>query len=246
MAKDNFSKQSELYRKFRPNYPSDLLEEILNLTKNKDFLWDVGTGNGQVAVALAAGFKKVFATDISAKQIENAVPKDNIIYSLQKAEITDFEPNTFDLITVAQAVHWFDFEDFYKEVQRVGKKEGILAIWGYGLLQISPDIDILITDFYTNTIGSYWDAERKHIDNAYESIPFPFKNIPLKKNYFIENEWTIEALEGYLYTWSSVQKYLDKHPESPIDSLMEAIRPYWKDGAKMPVRFPIFTKIARL
>lgn len=245
-TKDNFSKQSDLYKKFRPDYPMEFLKEIINLTKSRDFLWDVGTGNGQVAAGLAGDFKNIFATDISTKQIENAAEKDNIIYSVQKAEKTNFQPNSFDLITVAQAIHWFDFEHFYTEALRVGKKEAILAVWGYGLLRISPEIDALIDNFYTTTIGIYWDAERKHIDNAYESIPFPFENIPLKQRYFIESEWTIEELEGYLYTWSSVQKYLDKHLKSPIDSLMERIRLHWKEGAKMPVRFPIFTKIARL
>lgn len=245
-TKDNFSKQSELYKKFRPSYPSYFLKEIVNLTKSKDFLWDAGSGNGQVAAALAGNFKTIFATDISTKQIQNAVQKENIIYSVQKAEETNFDSNFFDLITVAQAIHWFDFDAFYKEALRVGKKEAILAVWGYGLLRISPKIDAFIDDFYTTIIGIYWDTERKHIDNAYESIPFPFENIPLKQAYFIESEWTIDELEGYLYTWSSVQKYLDKHLESPIDKLMDNIRLHWTEGSKMPVRFPIFTKIARL
>lgn len=245
-TKDNFSKQAKLYKKFRPDYPREFLEEVLNLTKNRNFLWDVGTGNGQVAIALADDFKRVFATDISAKQLENAPSKNNIIYSVQEAEQTNFDAETFDLITVAQAIHWFDFERFYKEVARVGKKGAVLAVWGYGLLKITPEIDDLISDFYTNIIGKYWDSERIHIDNAYNSIPFPYENIVLKQSYFIQTEWTIETLEGYLYTWSSVQKYLEKHQQSPIDNLIQQIRPYWKTDQTLPVCFPIFTKIARL
>ncbi|MDQ2863317.1 MAG: class I SAM-dependent methyltransferase, partial [Bacteroidota bacterium] len=84
--KDNFSKQSDLYSKFRPGYPKKLFDFLMPLVPDKKEAWDCGTGNGQVAAALSGYFKKVYATDLSAAQIGNAVIKDNIFYSVEKAE----------------------------------------------------------------------------------------------------------------------------------------------------------------
>ncbi|MBK5272239.1 MAG: class I SAM-dependent methyltransferase, partial [Bacteroidia bacterium] len=158
--KDNFSRQADKYAKYRPTYPSDLFEFILNNIKNKQTAWDCGTGNGQTAKELATHFENVFATDISQKQIDNAHQAANIFYSVQPAEQTNFPDNIFDLITVSQALHWFLFDKFYKEVKRVAKPGAWIAVWTYTLPTISLEIDTVIIDFYKNTLGSYWDKER--------------------------------------------------------------------------------------
>lgn len=119
--KDNFSKQAAGYAKYRPVYPPELYDFILANAPRKQAAWDCGTGNGQAANELAKTFDKVYATDISQKQIEKAVQQSNIFYSVQPAEQTNFPGNSFDLITVAQALHWFKFDDFYTELKRVAK-----------------------------------------------------------------------------------------------------------------------------
>ena len=131
MAKDLFSKQSDLYARYRPTYPKELYEYILSFVKEKNTAWDCATGNGQAAVVLADHFKKVIATDISAAQIDKAIKKENIEYSVCPAESTPFEENTFDLVTVAQAYHWINWKEFKKEVTRVCKPGAIIAIWVY-------------------------------------------------------------------------------------------------------------------
>ena len=137
--KDNFSKQANIYAKFRPEYPSVLYDFILKNTENRSTAWDCATGNGQAAKVLAQHFEKVYATDINQKQIDNATQAANIEYSISLAEKTPFEDNFFDLITVAKAVHWFDFDKFYTEVQRVAKPNATLAIWGYGTLSVDNE-----------------------------------------------------------------------------------------------------------
>ena len=128
--KDNFSNQSGLYAQYRPTYPTGLFEYILRFTEGRNVAWDCGTGSGQSAAVLSKYFKKVIATDISQKQLDNAAQAPNVFYSLQPAEHTNIESGSIDLITVAQAIHWFDFEKFYAEVKRVAHKNCVLAVWG--------------------------------------------------------------------------------------------------------------------
>jgi len=243
---DNFSKQANLYAKFRPDYPFEMYEHLLSLCKKKDRLWDCGTGNGQVAGVLASYFQQVEASDISQKQLDQAVSKERINYRLCRAEQTPFENTSFDLITVAQAIHWFDFEPFFKEVRRVAKPGSHLAVWGYGLLRIDEKIDELIDIFYTQTIGPFWAEERKHIDQQYESIPFPFHQIKTNHQFNITREWSLRQLEGYLNTWSAVQNYIRQHQENPVDQIIQQIKQQQLWPAQKAVSFPIFLKTALL
>jgi len=245
--KDKFSIQSSTYKKYRPTYPQALYDILLNLVETKNTCWDCGTGNGQVAIELAKHFGQVYATDVSQKQLDQATSKENISYQLSRAEQTPLPNHYFDLITVAQAMHWFDFQAFYEEVRRVGKSNGIISIWGYGLLRIEPTIDELIDHFYYNIIGSYWNAERKHIDQAYESIPFDFEQIPVKNDLAITTAWTLEQLEGYFNSWSSVQNFKQAYPEvDPVAPTIVAIRKYWKTDESKAVHFPIFMKVGQI
>ena len=241
--KDNFSKQAVDYSKFRPQYPDEMIEYIISFVNNKSTALDLATGNGQVAHKLSAYFKKVFATDISQKQLDNAIQADNIMYSKESAEKTSFENRQFDLIVVTQAVHWFDFDSFYKEIFRILKPAGIFAILGYGLFFTNPDSDKILRTFYYDIVGPYWDAERKYLDENYETIPFPFEEIPAQKfqNEFI---WSFEILIGYLQTWSSVQHYISKKNQNPIDLIYDELKASWQKNDKK-VKFPLLLRIGK-
>lgn len=238
--KDNFSKQAALYAKYRPAYPPALFDFILKHVSGRALAWDCATGNGQTAKELAKYFEKIFATDISAKQIEKAAQHPSIIYSIQPAEQTGFADNSFDLITVSQALHWFRFNDFYKETKRVAKPGAVFAAWCYPLLFISPETDRLIISFYRETTGPYWDAERKYVDEKYQTIPFPFKEIK-SPVFTMEYEWTINELEGYFNTWSALQKFIEVNDYNPVPQLIEQLRPFWKKE-KMKIRFPLYLR----
>lgn len=242
--KDNFSTQSGLYSKFRPGYPQKLFDFLLPLVPEKNVAWDCGTGNGQVALKLSRYFKEVFATDLSAAQISNAALKDNIFYSVQKAEQTSFGENTFDLITVAQAIHWFNFEEFYNEARRALRPGGVIAVIGYGILRINRCLNSMIDKFYSVTIGPYWDAERKYVDANYSTIPFPFKKI--KSPFFSMNYyWEFDQVIGFLNTWSAVQHYIKKHNENPVEQFADELKEGWGNIAKRKVSFPVFMIAAR-
>ncbi len=244
--KDNFSKQAYLYAKFRPEYPTELYNFILKNTENRETAWDCATGNGQAAKVLAQHFEKVYATDISQKQIDNATQAENIEYSISSAEKTSFDDNTFDLITVAQAAHWFDFDEFYAEVKRIAKPNATLAIWGYGTLSVDEEeIDKLLQNFYWNIVGKYWDTERKHIDIHYETLPFPFENA-ISAQFSMVFNWYWYELEGYLNTWSSVQNFINQEGYNPIPNLILDLEVYWNEFNRVSVRFPIFLKITKI
>lgn len=242
--KDNFSKIASAYAVFRPGYPQEIIDYIVSLVPRTAQALDVATGNGQLAQKLALYFDQVFATDISAPQLENAVKAANIQYSVQPAEKTTFADHQFDLITVAQAVHWFDFNAFNREIYRILKKDGIFVVLGYGLLQTNPETDALIKKLYKDILGDYWDKERRYIDENYKTIPFPYEEI---KTQAFENHyhWDYEQLLGYLETWSAVQHYKKQKKANPLDLIQADLQTTWEESTKK-VTFPLLLRIGKL
>jgi hypothetical protein len=243
--KDYFSGQSRAYATFRPVYPRELYDFIFGHLQKKLCAWDCATGNGQVAQYLAGHFESVYATDISQPQIDHAFRKENIFYSVSAAEQTSFPENQFDLITVGQALHWFDADKFYREVRRTGKCGSLLAVWGYALLTVDPVIDELFMDFYNNKIGVYWDEARKLVENYYRDIPFPFQEIRCPE-FHIAVKWTSDQFIGYLSSWSATQKYIRTHGVDPVESFREDLKSVWTSGEVKPVTFPVFMKLGRI
>lgn len=240
--KDNFSSQAKLYAQFRPSYPQVFFDFLLPLVKNKNCVWDCATGNGQVASILADSFEKVYATDISQKQLDNAVQKANIIYKLEPAEQTSFANDIFDLITVGQAAHWFDFEKFYAEVIRVLRPGGVIAIFGYAFMRFNDNMDKVIGDFYSGNLDGYWDDERKYVDEDYKTIPFPFDEIKVPA-FTSVYEWNVEQLIGYLNTWSAVQHYIKRNGNNPVDDVEKKIKSAWGSSETKQVTFPIIARV---
>jgi len=240
--KDNFSKQASLYAIYRPRYPRALFDFIVGFSAEKKFAWDCATGNGQSATELSGYFENIYATDISKKQIEEAVKKENIFYTVEPAEKTGIADGIIDLVTVSQALHWFDFDKFYREVKRVSKPAGIIAVWTYSLLQIDTITDALIREYHFETLKDYWDKERKYVDDGYESIPFPFNNISAPA-FSIEVNWNLQDLEGYLNTWSAVQKFITINKYNPIPLLILEIKKNWQPADYRKIIFPIHLKM---
>lgn len=242
---DHFSKQASDYSLYRPLYPKELFDYLSSLTSQHQLAWDCATGNGQAATALAAIYNSVEATDASERQIEQALPHKKIRYQVSEAERTPFADNSFDLITVAQALHWFDLDNFFKEVTRVAKPDGILAAWCYSLFSINDDIDPILHNFYHNTIGPYWPEQRKYIDEKYETIPFPFETINCP-DFFISVKWNLEQVLGYMGTWSAVRYYREAHKQDPIIELHNQLQHLWPDSkTTKTVQWQLHLKIGR-
>jgi ubiquinone/menaquinone biosynthesis C-methylase UbiE len=164
---------------------------------------------------------------------------------LQPAEQTGITDKSINLVTVSQALHWFDFDKFYTEVKRVAKPTAVIAVWTYSLLRISSDINIVIENYHFNTLNNYWDAERKYVDDQYSSVPFPFNEVKTPA-FEIKVNWSLKELEGYFYTWSALQKFITANNYSPVDALMQQIKVLWGAAEKREIIFPVHLRLGTI
>ena len=224
--KDYFSDNSGNYRKFRPVYPDALFAYLAGIAPSPALAWDCATGSGQAARKLARHFSRVIATDASGQQIQKAQPDDKIAYQVAYAENAPILTGTVDLVTVAQALHWFDLELFYKEAKRVLKKNGIIAVWSYNLLSISPALDAIINKFYKEIVGCYWPPERLLVEDGYRHIPFPFTKCQCPE-FRMSADWSFSELLGYIATWSAVKLYRERQGTDPMDIIRPQLAMEW-------------------
>ena len=247
--KDLFSKQSTDYAKFRPLYPAELYDYLAGLVAERKLAWDCGTGNGQAAVELASRFERVLATDPSQKQIQSAEPRANIVYSVASAESSGLPSASagqgVDLVTVAQALHWFKHDEFSREVKRVVRPGGVLAVWSYGLMEISPEVDFQVLHFYRDLLGPYWEPERRLVEEGYKSVRIPFEELKTPA-FFMKADWTFEHLIGYLRTWSALQTCIVKTGEDPLEKMALRLKAAWGRETHRPVIWPLSVRVFRI
>lgn len=243
--KDYFSSQSSDYRTFRPVYPDALYHYLAGLAPTRDLAWDCATGNGQAAVGLARYFTSVIATDASANQLAQAITAPNIDYREAPAERVPLADASVDLITVAQALHWFDVEAFHREARRVLKDAGVIAVWSYNLLSIAPALDAIMLRLYADTLGPYWPEERRLVENGYRDLPFPFARIEAPA-FALKAHWNLRELAGYLMTWSAVQRYNAAHGRNPVEDSLPALAAAWGDaGVAREIVWPLRLLVGR-
>jgi len=243
---DSFSKQSDIYSKYRPSYPTELFSFLSSLTENHALAWDCGTGNGQAAIGLSAFYEKVLATDPSENQIRNAPKSPKVSYFIEPAENSSIRTNTVDIVTIANALHWFNFDLFYKEVNRVVKSNGVIAAWSYGLPIISPEIDSIVKQFHDGTLGTYWQAPNRLVEKAYTTIPFPFRPIPAPK-FYIEKVFNLKELIGYFNTWSATQRFINDNKFNPTEELEDDLIKVWPESnTTKTLRWELILKVGRV
>lgn len=233
MTTDHFGKVAASYSQHRPSYPLALFDWLASECPTRETVWDCGAGNGQASVALTAHFHRVFATDMSATQIANAKAHPRIEYRVATAEASSLPSACADLVTIAQALHWFDLEKFYGEVRRVLKPNGLIAAWTYGMIKINhPKANKCLQDFYHEVIGPYWPPERHHVETGYRELDFPFERIDTP-NLSMHREWTASHLMGYLRSWSATARYHEKTGMDPVEELSDQLIPLLDSPAQL-------------
>lgn len=242
---DHFSDHAGVYARFRPSYPAALFDYLAAQTRGRERVWDCGTGSGQAALALAAHFESVVASDPSIQQVAHAFPNEHVTYVVATAEASPLADASCDLITIAQALHWFDTERFFAEARRVLRAGGVLAAWCYELMQVSPAVDAVVGDYYRDIVGPYWPSQRRLVDEGYRSIAFPFEEWQAP-SLAIEADLDLPALLGYLDSWSAARRYRKAHGEDPQAAIRAALREAWGEPTgRRPIRWPLSLRIGR-
>jgi ubiquinone/menaquinone biosynthesis C-methylase UbiE len=227
--KDHFSVRSESYARYRPGYPSALYDFVIGLCEHRRTAWDCATGNGQAAVELARYYDHVIATDASANQTAYAMPHPRVEYRVATAEESGLSSASIDLVTVAQALHWFDIDRFFTEVRRVAATGAAIAVWSYGDPALEdPMLDDALQRFNSGTLASYWPRERHEVGKGYYKLPFPFSEVPTP-SLTLKQQWTLEEFIGYIRTWSAVNSYRIAHGTDPVLSFEREINQLWTD-----------------
>lgn len=240
-----FSKQSDLYARYRPDYPREMYDFIFRHLSARETAWDCATGSGQIANYLADHFDKVLATDISDEQLSYAPKRSNVEYLKASAENSGLAKDQFDLITVGQAIHWFDFDSFYQEVRRVAKNNALLAVIGYGMVRINKQINPLVDELYEKAFSTYFGEARKYLDQHYTTLPFPISEIP-SPNFKRALHWSVDELEGYFNSWSAIQKIKTEQDYNPATNTIRKVRKMMGDKNKLEVTFPVFIRLGRI
>ena len=244
--KDNFSTQSTTYGTYRPLYPDNLFRYLVGECRDHKLAWDAGTGNGQAAQELALHFEKVYATDASSAQIFNAVPQSNISYAVANEQAPELKRRSVNLITVAQALHWFDLDVFYAEAERVLTRYGLIACWSYKLFRINPEVDREMDWFYSDILGSDWDPERRLVDTGYRTLSFPFRELRAP-HFEMKASWDFDNMLGFLGSWSAVAHYKMREGHDPIVENEERLKAVWGDPEVMKqVMWPLSMRVGHI
>ncbi len=228
---DHFAPLATDYASFRPTYPAGLFAWLAEVSPGGALAWDCAAGSGQASLDLARRFRRVIASDASEAQIAAAPHHPNVEYRVAPAESSGLADASVDLITVAQALHWFDLERFYAEARRVLAPDGVLAAWTYGVLHVAgEEIDRAVQTFYADTVGPYWPPERSLVESGYRTLPFPFAELS-PPSFIMESEWNLAQLLGYFRSWSATGRFIAARGHDPVTELERMLAPLWGDPA---------------
>lgn len=240
-ARTTFSVAPEAYAANRPTYPAALFSWIASRCRHHERAWDCGTGSGQAALGLANHFAAIEATDISDEQIGQGFGASSVRYSVQRAERTDFDDASFDLVAVAQALHWFDFDAFWPEVRRVAKPGAFFCAWGYSWFEAEVDVQASFVDRILDVLKPYWAPNNRLLWDGYRSdeVHFPFPRVEAPA-FAIEVQWTVAQLVGYVRTWSAYKRaQADSRSVRIIAELEADAENRLRHRDPMPFRIPI-------
>jgi len=242
--KDHFSERSDNYARYRPQYPAELFAAIQAQCPEPELALDCATGSGQLAVDLAAFCQRVIATDASAEQIAAATPHPRVQYRVATAEETGLPDGSIDLLTVGQALHWFDHERFGLEARRIIRRGGLLVCASYAVCTVTAEIDRIVDRLYTDMLDAYWPPERVMVEQGYAGIELPGSPLDLGK-LAMRADWRVQDMLGYLRTWSASKRYRKDRGADPVEAIGGPLAEAWGEGIRT-VKWPLAVRASRL
>ena len=203
-----FDDKAELYASSRPVYPREWFAFLSDQCSSHGAAWDCATGNGQAAVHLAAHFTTVQASDISESQISHGFQHPAVRYTVSPADSTPYADGAFDLVNVAQALHWFDLDLFWDEVRRVSRPGALFAAYCYAWPSISPDLDAILDAAVKQPVNGFWAPNNRLCWNGYKDVQFPFQKLETPE-FNLLNTWTGRQFLDFIHSWSAVRRKME-------------------------------------
>lgn len=239
-----FSGHAAAYASFRPRYPLALYDWLAREAPGTAFGWDAGTGNGQVAIGLATRFARVVATDPSAEQLAQAEAHPRVTYAQGRYE-PPVPDGLIQLITVGQAIHWFDLPAFIASARRVLCPGGLIAAFAYVHSEVTADVDLLVRHYHDVTVGAYWAPEHHLIHAEYRTLDLPIAERAAPP-FEIAEEWTLAQYAGFLRTWSSTQRLIRAEGEAKVVAFERELAEAWGSERTRRVRWPMILRVGPL
>ena len=225
-----FTHKTDDYSRFRPSYPDSAIDWLAEQLPDAAVA-DIGAGTGIFTKALIRKFKNITAVEPNAAMREKftaALPQ--IPCSDGSAEITKLPDSSVDLVTAAQAFHWFDAEKFKQEAARILRSGGKTAI----IWNTSLDCDFtmarnLVCRKYCPGFTSGYAGKRSPADG----------DLFLQKEFFCRVEvvtfrndfpMDLEIFEGNMRSRSYALMAGDEHYPEFIESLRSVFHRYMKNG----------------
>lgn len=240
---EHFRTIAKQYAEFRPRYPEAIVDLLAEHCASHELAWDAGCGNGQLTVLLARRFARVIGTEPAPEQLAHAEQAPRVEYILSKAELPMLAPHSVDLAVAAQAAHWFHWPRYVAELDRVTRPGAVVALVSYGILRVDGEAGALVDRYYHETVAPFWPPERRHVENGYRDLPWPWAEIEAPS---IEMTalWTRDELAGYIATWSATVKMLQSLGPEPYVALCDALARVWPDGERRVVSWPLLVRRA--
>jgi SAM-dependent methyltransferase len=241
---DHFSSIADAYVRGRFGYPEELFGFLADRCERRECAWDCATGSGQALRPLAERFQQVIATDISAALLERAPRLSNVSYKVAAAEHAPLSDKSVDLITVAQALHWFDLDAFWPEVRRVLRPGGVFCFWGYTWPLVDVKVDAILTELRA-TLLPYWPKQSALLHAGYAEVAPPFSAIaspPMKAT----ASWTSADYLAHLVSWSAVRYCRERSAFDLLLTFEQRLREIWGDGAARQVHWPLVVRTFRV
>lgn len=235
---ESFNEVAEIYDAARPSYPSQLIEDVIEMANLPDSasILDIGTGTGKGTVPFAEKGYAIHCLEPGEKLIAIATrnmclyPK--VTFDTVTFENWDLRPKAFDLAISAQAFHWVNREKGYPKVAQALKEEGYIAFfWNFSLLPDTPIFQALKETFQKYLPSTISNSKASSLESLIKKREnwilnsFCFTNL-LVKQYPWSINYDAERYLGLLKTQTAYQEFSESEKQDLSDAIIQILNAY--------------------
>ncbi|XP_011671897.1 putative methyltransferase DDB_G0268948 [Strongylocentrotus purpuratus] len=259
------------YLRYRPGYSNEVVDTMISFLATKragpyELALDVGCGSGQLTRSLSTQFAQVIGLDISEAQIDAAHTvqnPQNVSFRVGRAENLPAADSSVDIITSATAGHYFNWDIFGKEVERVLKPNGCLVALYYDLFYIEHHDEGVAKklaecieshmDYITNSVlrKGTPDVCLTYRDWCKERLPLSYADQE-RIEMTMKKTMNLREFIEFHKTWAYFIKLHNEDPDATLahfekfeKSLMELLDGVDPETTRLDVWAPVFLRFAR-